>query len=149
MDVVLMKDYRSWKKFEIVKVKGGFARNYLIPQGICVGVSKSNIAHFRQLLDDKKKKEQRQRNEILKLANEIQATKWELKVNADGDGKITDKIAIARFVKMIKEQFVDCKINAKAITLKDKIETIGVIKANVKLQMGVIAEISVDLKKNI
>jgi ribosomal protein L9 len=34
MDVILIKDNHLGKKYEIVKVKGGFARNFLIPNGI-------------------------------------------------------------------------------------------------------------------
>ena len=149
MEVVLIKDHQLGKKFEIVKVKDGFARNFLIPNGIAIYASEKNRKEACFLLSGKKMREQRQKNEILKIAKELQETKWELTVNTDSDGKITDKITTERFVKMIKEQFKDCKINAKSIILKDKVEGVGTVKVNVKMQMDVIAEISVNLKKNV
>ena len=149
MEVVLIKDHQLGKKFEIVKVKDGFARNFLIPNGIAIYASEKNRKEACFLLAGEKMREQRQKNEILKIAKELQETKWELTVNTDSDGKITDKITTERFVKMIKEQFKDCKINAKSIILKDKVEGVGTVKVNVKMQMDVIAEISVNLKKNV
>ena len=142
MDVILIKDNHLGKKYEIVKVKGGFARNFLIPNGIAIYASEKNRKEACFFLAGKKMKEQRQRNEILKIAKEIQEAKWELMVN-------TDKITTERFVKMIKDKFQDCKINAKSIILKDKICNVGVVKVNVKLQMDVLVEISVNIKKNI
>lgn len=149
MDVILIKDNHLGKKYEIVKVKGGFARNFLIPNGIAIYASEKNRKEACFFLAGKKMKEQRQRNEILKIAKEIQEAKWELMVNTDSDGNITDKITTERFVKMIKDKFQDCKINAKSIILKDKICNVGVVKVNVKLQMDVLVEISVNIKKNI
>jgi predicted RNA-binding Zn-ribbon protein involved in translation (DUF1610 family) len=76
------------KKYEIVKVKGGFARNFLIPNGFAIYASEKNRKEASFFLAGKKMKEQRQRNEILKIAKEIQEAKWELMVNTDSDGNI-------------------------------------------------------------
>ena len=77
MDVILLKDYLSLGKVgDTVKVKPGFARNYLIPKGIALRASSKNLSIFeeKRKFEEVKEREKFLRQNIAKKLSKLEVT---------------------------------------------------------------------------
>ena len=93
MKIILLKDIKNiGKKYEIKEVSDGFARNYLIPQGIVKFANKENLAW----LEVEQKKAKKQADEELKkvgeLTSQIDRQEIEIKVKVGEEGQLFEKI---------------------------------------------------------
>ena len=62
MKVVLIKDLEGYGVFgDVISVKDGFARNYLIPRGIALPATEGNLKHVRSIISQKARKLQREK----------------------------------------------------------------------------------------
>lgn len=74
MKIILMEDVRHLgKRGEVVRVKPGYARNYLLPQGSALEASKANLAFFEQQRKKIDARHARERGEAMEMAASIAA----------------------------------------------------------------------------
>jgi large subunit ribosomal protein L9 len=141
MKILLLADVEKLgKKGEVVEVKNGYARNYLIPKGLAVVANPSIIKHFQ---DINKIKEEIKAKKIVKLqtiADKINRLTY--KTNLKGGeigyfGSITDE----EIVDFLKKKGIN--IDKKAIVLEEPIRTPGVYDVKISLGEGVNAVLKV------
>ena len=131
MEVILLKNLDNvGDKYDVVKVKAGFGRNYLIPHRFAVVANKPNMAK----LDDIKEKEAA---DIAKRLDEFQALAEQLKdkvlkvaAKAGESGKIFGSVTNIQVAQAMREQF-DIDIERKKIELQEEIKTLGNYTAKV------------------
>ncbi|MBU4691200.1 50S ribosomal protein L9 [Mycoplasma zalophi] len=88
MKVILIKDFKKNKKNEIIEVNDGFAKNYLIRNGIAQPVNSSTLANRKKILDSLAENEAQRIAEAEALKAEIEKIElnFELKVHTEKNG---------------------------------------------------------------
>ncbi|MBP2072087.1 MULTISPECIES: 50S ribosomal protein L9 [Thermoanaerobacterium] len=144
MKVILQKDVKGiGKAGDIVNVSDGYGRNYLLPRGLAIDATKSNI----NVLNEKKKAEEKKRQKEVEAAQEI-AKKLsqetiKLKVKTGENGKLFGSITSKDIQDELKKRGYD--IDKKKINLADAIKTTGTFNVDVKLYPGIQAKIKVEV----
>ncbi|MCS7083730.1 MAG: 50S ribosomal protein L9, partial [Aquificaceae bacterium] len=89
MKVVLVQDFEGLGAFgDVLNVKDGFARNYLIPRGIALPATESNLKHVSTIQSHKRRKLERQKQKAISVANEINGKVFELLRQVGKGGKL-------------------------------------------------------------
>ncbi len=132
MDVILKEDIeRLGFKNEIVKVKNGYARNYLIPKKLAVLATDSAVKVLNEALRQQEKKEELNINAANKIADGISKLEIILKAKVtEESNKLFGSIKVSQFVEAIDA--LGYKIDSKFVKLP-KIKELGDYEADVRL----------------
>lgn len=138
MDIILTETVDGLGKIgDMVKVKPGYARNYLVPKGLAVEANARNLKelehHKRQL--ERKLQKQTQDAELIKARIEKVACAFALR--AGEEGKLFGSVTSQDIAAKLAEQGIE--IDRKKIVLDDQIKTVGEHAVTIKLNAGVTA----------
>lgn len=142
MDIILKQDVNNLGyKNDIVTVKPGYARNFLIPQGMAILATERNRKILAEEMRQQAHKEEKVRNEAQEKANIINGLKLRVPAKASETGKIYGSVNNVQIANAIKEA-CNLDIDRKQIVLSDDtVKEIGSYKAKVKLHKDVQAEV--------
>ena len=145
MEVILIQDVNKLgQKDDIVKVKDGYGRNFLIPQGYAIAATASSKKVHAENLRQKAHKEEKIKATAQELAGRLEGTKITVGAKASSTGKIFGSVNTIQIAESLKEKGFD--IDRKSITLPlDQIKEVGTYKAVVKLHRDVKVEIEFDI----
>jgi len=145
MEVILLKDMENLGKVgDIVKVKDGYARNYLIPSGIALPATKENIRRVQNELQSLKKKAERQLQRYKELAEKLNATRVTIEHEAGEEGKLFGSVTTSQIEKALhKAGFED--VEKKQIVLEKPIRETGTYEVKIHLFKDVEATVTVDV----
>jgi len=140
MKVILRKDFESIGKVgEVVEVKDGYARNYLIPQGIAFKADKKNI----KLLEAEQQRFQLQLNKdkksAEKLAEKLTNISCTATVSVGDEDKVFGSVTTQDISDLLKDKGFD--IDRKKILLDEPIKALGIYTISIKLHTEVEAKI--------
>lgn len=142
MEVILQKDFEDLgKAMDVVRVKDGYARNYLFPNGIAAPASKGNMAGLDEARRMNAKREEKKLKEARVRAKEIEKIPCTIAVKVGEEDKIFGSVTnehIADFLK--KEGF---EIDKRLIDLEEPIKQLGVYTVTIKLSKEVTAQLKV------
>ena len=125
MDVILIQDVDNLGgKNELVKVKNGYARNYLIPQKFAIEASPSNLKQLQERLKVAAKKEAALLAEINKVIEVLKAAAVKVTAKTGTSGKIFGSVTSVQVAKAIKEQ-KGYEIDRRRISIIDEVKRIG------------------------
>jgi large subunit ribosomal protein L9 len=145
MEIILIQDVDNLGgKNETVKVKNGYARNFLIPRGLAVEANPSNRKQLDERLKVVKKKEEimlAQFNSVVAKLNEAP-----LKVGAKTgtSGKIFGSVTPLQISRAIRDQ-KGYEIERKKIHITDDVKELGTYKASIDFGNGQHAEVSFEV----
>lgn len=143
MEVILIQDVANLGyKNDIVKVRDGFGRNYLIPNQFAVIANDSNRKQLAENLKQQAHKLAKQLADAKELAEKLAATVITLPAKANEDGKIFGSITTAQVAEALKEQGFD--IDKKIITVEN-VKELGEALAIAKLHREVKAQIKLNI----
>jgi large subunit ribosomal protein L9 len=136
MDIILIQDVDNLGGAnEVVKVRNGYARNFLIPQKFAIEASPSNLKQ----LEEKRKQIEKKEKKMLSAINEVIAKLKEgaLKIGAKSgtSGKIFGSVTSLQLARAIREQ-KGYEIDRKKITLPDEVKELGAYKATIDFGNG-------------
>ncbi|MBL7754977.1 MAG: 50S ribosomal protein L9 [Chitinophagaceae bacterium] len=130
MQVILIKDMDNLGSAnEVVNVKPGYARNYLIPQKYAVEASPSNLKVVAEKDKVKAKKEAALLGEINKVADVLKQGAVKVGAKTGTSGKIFGSVTSIQIARAIREQ-KGYEIDRKRITILDEIKELGTYKAS-------------------
>ncbi len=136
MEIILKEDVTNLgHKDDIVKVKPGYGRNYLIPQGFAILATSSARKVHAENQKQRAHKQEKLRLEAVAIAEKLEGKKLTIGAKASSTGKIfgsVNNIQIAEALQ--KEGFT---IERKNIVIKDAVKEIGSFTASVKLHREV------------
>lgn len=137
MKIILTQDMENLGlKNDILTVKTGYARNYLIPKGYAIQASDSAVKVHNENLKQRAHKEEKIRNEAEKLATRLAAVKLVIGAKVSSAGKIFGSVNTIQLAEALNEKGFE--IDRKNITLgADTIKEVGSYKAVVKLHRDV------------
>ncbi len=120
MEVILLKDVEKLgDKHEIVTVKNGYGRNYLIPQGMAIIANGTNRAQLEAMKQREAEKEQALIAEYQKTAEQLQAKQLKIGAKAGTSGKIFGSVTNIQIASAIKEQ-LDVDVDRKLIEIQEE-----------------------------
>lgn len=131
MDIILIQDVDNLGgKNEVVKVKNGYARNYLIPQKMAVEASPTNLKQLQERLKVKAKKEAAMLAEIKTVIAAIQNGAIKIGAKSGTSGKIFGSVTSLQIARAIRDQ-KGYEIDRKRITIADEVKELGSYKATI------------------
>jgi large subunit ribosomal protein L9 len=145
MKVILKQDVEKLGDAnDIVNVKPGFGRNYLIPQGMAILATESAQKMHAETLKQRAHKEGKLKSEAESLATKIAAAEIKVGAKAGENGKIFGSVNTIQLSENLKKLGFD--IDRKHITIKDEpIKNLGKYKADVKLHKEIIQTIEFEV----
>lgn len=123
---------------DIVTVKPGYGRNFLLPQGFAVIADKKALRQQERLIEERKKKAIEDKKESDAIAARIEGITLTTVVKVDQEGHMYGSVTAHEIVHLLQEQ-QKVEIEKKSIQLKHPIKTTGVHAIPVKLKEGVAA----------
>ena len=124
MKVILLQTNETLGEIgEIVNVKSGYARNYLIPQKIATIATKENIAYYTQWIENQKIKEAKSRENIQLLSKQLDKMTLKFSLKAGDNDKLFGSVTS----QMISEEIekLGYSVDKKEIILEDSLKEIG------------------------
>jgi large subunit ribosomal protein L9 len=143
MQVILVQDVANLGyKNDIVKVKDGYGRNYLIPNKLAIIANESNVKQLNENLKQQAKKMAQQLADAQALAEKLAATVINVAVKANEDGKIFGTVTTAQIAEALSAQGFE--IDRKVITI-EPVKELGEAIATARLHREVKAEIKLNV----
>jgi large subunit ribosomal protein L9 len=128
---------------EIVSVKPGYARNYLLPQDLAYEATEASI---RQLEQERERAEQRARRDYLEArrrASQLEDVQLTFHARAGEESKLFGSIGTADIADRLNAQELDFEVDRKDVELDEPIKALGVYNVAIKLHADVRPEIKV------
>lgn len=140
MDVILLKDRRSLgKRGEIVDVKPGYARNFLLPQGLALEATGGNIKLFEQSKSRIEADHLREREQAQEAAERISGTRIILHKRASDAESLYGSVTATEIAEALEAQGIE--VDKRRIDLEGGIKTIGDHHIEIHLHAEVSAEL--------
>ena len=145
MEIILLKDLdKVGDKYQVVTVKNGYGRNYLIPQKIGVIANATNL----KKLDDIKAKEDAEiaarLSEFQELADQLKGKTLKIGAKSGTSGKIFGSITSVQIANALAEQ-LNIDIERRKVNLPDDIKTLGTYTAVLNLHPEVDSKIDFEV----
>jgi len=142
MKVILRQDHEKLGNAgTIINVKPGFARNYLIPQGMAMVATTANLKRFeneKKQLSWIKEREKRDAQELAKVLENISCT---ITVQVGEEEKLFGSVTSQNIADSLEEQ--GYKLDKRKILLEEPIKSLGIYSVPIKLHTDVEAKIKV------
>ena len=144
MVVILIQDLANLGfKNDIVKVRDGYGRNYLLPQKIAIIANEANRKQLAETLKQQAHKAAKLLADAQALEAKLAETVIELKVKANEDGKIFGTVTTQNISDALAAQGIT--IDKKVITIAEPIKQLGEHTAQARLHREVKAEIKLNV----
>ena len=146
MEIILTQDVKNLGyKNDIVNVKPGYARNYLIPQGMAILATESSRKVLAENMRQQAYKQEKIKKEAEELAKVLEGLSLRIPAKAASTGKIYGSVNNVQIANAIKEA-KGIEIDRKHILVDDDtIKEVGNYKAKVRLHKDVTVEISFEV----
>lgn len=140
MKVILLENIEKLgRQGEVVNVKRGFARNYLVPRNYAIYATPSNMKRLSAIQADLQEKEEKRLNELKMLAEKISSVKLAFVRKVDEQGSMFGSVSEVDIVQALKEQGIE--ISRAAVVLDKHIKTLGDHQVSIKLHKDIIATV--------
>ncbi|MCP4203060.1 MAG: 50S ribosomal protein L9 [bacterium] len=142
MKVILMRDVRhTGHRGEVVNVKSGYARNYLVPQGMALEATPGNIKYFEQHRQKIEVKHEKERETASARAAEIGAVELEIPKRVGESGTLYGSVTASEIAEALEAK--DITVDKRRIDLGGGIKAVGEHLVRLELHSEVAAEIKV------
>lgn len=131
-------------KHDIVNVKNGFGRNYLIPNGLAIIANKSNLGRLAEMTRREEAQEQKRLDEYKVIAKAISGKKLVIAAKAGTSGKIFGSITPLMVSTHLQEKF-QVEIPRKKIVMPESAKELGEYPLTINLHKEVAAEMTMVL----
>lgn len=142
MKVILKQDVESVGTIgDIVEVKNGYARNYLIPQGIALEATPSNLKRIEQEKKTLELQKNREKKAAEQLANKLNNVSVTISVSVGEEDKLFGSVTSQDIVDALKEKGFE--IDKRKVILDEPIKVLGIYSVPIKLHSDVEAKVKV------
>jgi large subunit ribosomal protein L9 len=144
MDVILLERILKLGRIgEVVEVKDGFAKNYLLPSGKAVRASKSNHKYFEAQRASLEARDKERRSRAKTVAQQLESMIFKIDRVGLGEGRATGSIFTADVVRALKK--IGVNVGRRQIEINSPISRYGTHKVVVHLHPMVSAELSIEV----
>jgi large subunit ribosomal protein L9 len=143
--LLLLEDVDSLgRKGEVVNVKSGYARNFLLPRGFGVIADKNALRMQVRLKEERDKQAAVDKKESEELANSLEGVTLTTIVKVDHDGHMYGSVSALDVIHLLKEQN-SIEIEKRFVQLNHPIKEVGVHPIKIKMKEGIKAEITLKI----
>lgn len=141
-DVILKKDVEHLGTAgEVVEVAPGYARNYLLPQGLALRATEGNLNRIREEKRHRERAAERELEQAEALGERLQGRSLTFNVRAGEDGQLFGSVTVQDLVDELAEEGLE--IDDRRIQLEEPIKELGVYNVEVALHPDVTPELKV------
>lgn len=145
MKIILQENYPSLGYVgDVVTVKKGYARNFLIPNKVGIEVSSRGAKMLKHLLSGIESKKARLKTEAGELAKQLESQKLEFQLKIGAGGKSFGSITSRDIHKALADK--DFDLDRKQVRLLEPLKSSGEYKVSVQLHSEVVAEVPVSIE---
>lgn len=144
MEIILREDIQNLgHKNDIVTVKNGYGRNFLIPQGLAILATPSAKKVHAENLRQRAHKEEKIKNEALEVAKTLEGKSFTIGAKASTTGKIFGSVNTIQIAESLTK--AGFSVERKNISMKEDAKELGTYSATVKLHREVKVDISIEV----
>jgi large subunit ribosomal protein L9 len=141
VEILLVKDVPNLGKAgDVVKVKWGYAKNYLIPKGFALFATESVLKSYENIKKMKELSLQRKKKKMEKLASELSKEKLLFVLKVNEEGKPYGSVSSSDIVKKLKEKGYNIE---RSMVQIDSISEFGTFQIPIKLHPEVVANLKI------
>jgi len=142
MKVILIKDVEKLgSRGDIVSVKNGFGRNYLIPQGLARLATPSAVKNQEELIRQASRRIAQEKEGALEVARQMEAEDIVINVSVGEENRIFGTVTTQQIAVALAARGFD--VDRRKIELEDDIRLTGVYSASVKLHPEVVGKVKI------
>lgn len=145
MDIILLQEVENLgDKHELVSVKPGYARNYLIPRGMALIANVSNRKRLQELVRAEASKEAKLQGHYEAIAEKLKGAVLKIGAKAGGTGKIFGSVTNLQLAQVLKEVH-EVDIERRKIEMPEEVKELGSYTAKLNLHSEVQTEIAFEV----
>ena len=145
MEVILIQDVDNLGGAnELVKVRNGYARNFLIPRKLAVEASPSNVKQMEERMKQAKKKEDKMLAEVNNVIAKLNEAPLKIGAKTGTSGKIFGSVTSLQISRAIREQ-KGYEIDRKKISIPEDVKEVGTYKALIEFGAGQSSEVEFEV----
>ena len=145
MDIILLKNLEKvGEQYDVVTVKNGYGRNFLIPKGLALIANDTNMRRLEDLRRRQAAKENKMVDTFKQMATDLEGKVLKIAAKAGTSGKIFGSVTNIQISQAIKDQF-DMEISRKKIELKEEVKNLGEYKATLNLHADVVTDLTFEV----
>ncbi|MFK8058232.1 MAG: 50S ribosomal protein L9 [Saprospiraceae bacterium] len=145
MDIILLENINKvGDKHEVVNVKDGYARNFLIPNGKALIANPSNRKRLTHLLELDEAREGARLTEYQAMAEKLKDQSLSIPMKAGANGKIFGSVTNVQIAQALREQF-EVDLERRKIEVTEEVKTLGKYTATLNLHKEVTTEIAFEV----
>jgi large subunit ribosomal protein L9 len=142
MKVILRKDFETLGKIgDVVAVKDGYARNYLLPRQIAYHATTSSLRALEEEKKQHERQDQKQLKDAEKVGNELEKVSITIAMKVGEDDKLFGSVTSQMIADALKEK--GFTVDKRTIELEEPIKTLGIFEVPVKLHTKISAKAKV------
>jgi len=130
---------------DVVDVKAGYARNYLIPHGLSYKASATNLKKLQEERDRIDEESKRTHLEAGRRAAQLESVSISFQVLAGEDGKLFGSVTVLDLLERLNDEGLDFEIDKSMVQMDEPFKAIGDFKLPIRLYEDVIVEIDVQI----
>jgi large subunit ribosomal protein L9 len=144
MKVILKRDVKGLgRDGDLKEVKGGYARNFLLPSGAAVIADKGAVANWERHRDQREERDRAQRADAEATAEKLRELKLEIPVKAGERGRLFGAVTSHQVAEAINRSGIE--LDRHALHLREPIKALGEHKVDVRLMPGVESVVTVSV----
>tara|TARA_B100000941_G_C28323842_1_gene457919 strand:- start:115 stop:573 length:459 start_codon:yes stop_codon:yes gene_type:complete len=133
MKVILLENIRKIGSIgDVIDVKRGFARNYLISQKKALFASKKNIQNVEKIKNELNKKDQEKKKNAREIAEKLSNKIFEVEKLTTENKELYGSVKPTEISRLLKEK-VNIELNSSLIQPTKEIKSVGKFKVNINL----------------
>lgn len=145
MKVIMLKDVdKVGDKHEVLTVKNGFGRNYLLPRGLAIIANESNMGRLNEMIRREAAQEQKKLDVYQDIAKQLDGKTLKVGAKAGTSGRIFGSITQLQVKNHLQEQF-GVEVERKKIVLPEDAKEVGTYTLTLKLHPQVTKEMSMEI----
>ena len=146
MKVILKEDVQNLgQQGDVVEVKPGYARNYLMPQKLAILFTKQQKKSIEEAQRVEERKLEREKSHLESVLKQIEELSLSLKMQSEEDNKLFGSVTKLDIVKLLEENGIT--IDKKYVDLSSPIKTLGEHKVNIVFTKEMSASFTLTVEK--
>lgn len=145
MEIILLENIdKVGDKHTIVKVRDGYGRNYLIPQGKAIIANATNRKRLNELVRREEATEAKRVGEYQDILSKVAGQTLKIAAKAGASGKIFGSVTNVQLAAALKDQF-EVEVDRRKIIIPEEVKTLGTYTAQLDLHKEVKGDIQFEV----